>query len=222
MTDAQIIAYYANLLILQYLGQPNAYATIQALVTPVIMGQLPLLAQNAFDIDTAIGSQLDILGKYAGVTRSGADTNGNSITLTDSEFRTFIRMATVSNSAGSDLNTIQNFLFMFFPDEIQVYDSQNMLMTYFINPSIGDTNILQLFITEGLLPKPMGVGLAIVVTSLSDYFGMVSASVVNAYMVQNSVSLATAVAAVTTNLGILPFNDTTAPATGPWLSASGA
>lgn len=62
MTTQELIDYYANLLILQYIGQPRAYATIQALVEPTIMDQLPITVQNAFDLETAVGAQLDTIG----------------------------------------------------------------------------------------------------------------------------------------------------------------
>ena len=39
MTPLQLLQYYANLLILQYLQKPKAYATIEALVTPVLFPQ---------------------------------------------------------------------------------------------------------------------------------------------------------------------------------------
>jgi hypothetical protein len=39
MTTQDLVNYYANLLILQYVGKPKAYATIAALVTPVLMPQ---------------------------------------------------------------------------------------------------------------------------------------------------------------------------------------
>ena len=37
MTTAEIIAYYVNLLILQYAGKPKAAATVAATITPIVM-----------------------------------------------------------------------------------------------------------------------------------------------------------------------------------------
>lgn len=39
MTPLQLVQYYANLLILQYLQKPKAYATVQAVATPAIIPQ---------------------------------------------------------------------------------------------------------------------------------------------------------------------------------------
>ncbi len=221
MTDQELINYYANLLILQYLGKPNAFATIQALVTMVIMNQLPLTVQSAFNMDgSAVGVQLDVLGKYAGVTRTGYDLQGLPVTLNDSDFFILIKLAIVTNSAESDLNTIQTILNFFFPNEIFVFDHKEMRMSYLIDSSIGTQNLIELFITEGLLPKPMGVQLAApIYTTPLVFFGMVSSFDVKGYADQNSVSIDVAADAVATGDKISPFNDATSPITGVWLNA---
>lgn len=175
MSTQDLINYYANLLILQYRQKTNAYATIQALVTPVIMDQLPLAVQNAFSIDAAIGVQLDVLGDYVGVTRSGNGING-PITLTDDDFRLLIKLAILKNVASSSLATIQTLLITFFATKLFVFDYKNMHMGYLIDANSISQNLVQLFVTEGLLPKPMGVQLAetIYTTTPTTFFGFCS------------------------------------------------
>lgn len=275
MTTQELVNYYANLLILQYVGKPKAYATIQTLITPVLMPQttvqtlsfspaptsgafvlnfelsptasinwndsastiqgkvravsglgsvvvtgsiasgltitftgvapvaplltvssntlvssgsavsvtsnetdvaLPLAVQNAFNLigdDIAEGVQLDVLGKYAGVTRNGYGFNGDPITLDDSDFLSLIQFAIIKNTSGSSLATIQQLLFQFFPDEILVFDYKNMQMSYLVSSSIGSQNLVQLLVNQGLLPKPMAVALAIVIYApvINTFFG---------------------------------------------------
>ena len=278
MANAQtLIQYYADLLILQYLGKPKAYATIETIVTPALLAEtsieqinfsanpasgtftlsyggattsslawnasnasiqtavqtlpglssalvtgsiadglvitntsaftalitvssslldsgsnpvsatvlsqvsaiddtLPLIVQNGFNLigsNPATGVQLDTLGKYAGVTRNG---NGFyvPITLDDADFLTFIQMAIIKNNAGSSLSTIQALLNQYFSGEVLVFDYANMHMNYLINSSIGSQDLAQLFVTEGILPKPMGVQLAAVIYApvIDAFFGM--------------------------------------------------
>lgn len=277
MTTQEIINYYADLLILQYVGKPRAYQTIQTMATPIIMPQttveqivfpsvpvsgtfklvydeeettalnwnasagtiqtalrlltglgsvlvtgsiasqrllvtfvdvtppaldlgitdnslvdvdsaaidpvvasieqtLPLAVQDAFNLigdNPAVGDQLDILGKYAGVSRIGIGFNGQIITLTDADFLTLIQMAIVTNNSDASLETIQNLLAEFFPENILVFDYQNMRLSYLISTAIGSLDLVQLFITEGLLPKPLGVQLAITIytPTITDFFG---------------------------------------------------
>ena len=69
MTDQELIDYYCGLLIRQYNGKPKARAHVAALVTQAVANQIIAAAGAAFDIETAVGKQLDILGKYKGITR---------------------------------------------------------------------------------------------------------------------------------------------------------
>jgi hypothetical protein len=66
----QAIAYYAQLIVLQYRQKPRAQATVEILVKQAIADMFSLALQTAFDLDTAVGAQLDILGKYIGVDRN--------------------------------------------------------------------------------------------------------------------------------------------------------
>lgn len=221
MTTTELINYYANLLIIEYIGKSKAYATIQAVVKMVIMDQLPLAVQNAFNMDsTAVGVQLDILGKYAGVTRNGTSLSGLAITLDDADFFKLIQMAIITNSEGSDLFTIQSLLHNAFPDQIFVFDHKSMRLSYFIDTNVGSQDLLQLFITEGLLPKPMGVQLSTPIFNPTlTFFGMVDSTDVAAYAAQNSLSIDDAANAVMTANNITPLNDATNPTTTVWLNS---
>jgi Protein of unknown function (DUF2612) len=134
---------------------------------------LPLAIQAAFNLiagtATAVGDQLDTIGKYVGVTRTGPGFN-QPITLDDADFLSLIRMAIFKNSSGSSLADIQNFLHSFFPNQIQVYDYQNMRMSYIISQAVGSQQLAQLFVTEGIIPKPMGVGLTVFYVPATNLF----------------------------------------------------
>lgn len=74
-TAEDIIEYYQNLLIAQYATKPKANGTIGALiggtgnfgiVANAIYGQV----RDGFDLDTAVGKQLDMLGLLRGVDRN--------------------------------------------------------------------------------------------------------------------------------------------------------
>lgn len=71
---SELVDYYANLLIIQYNDLPNASATISLLAETLLSGGITIDVQNAYNIDpdlgdTAVGVQLDVMGKYAGVIR---------------------------------------------------------------------------------------------------------------------------------------------------------
>ena len=68
-TLKSLLDYYANLLIVQYNGKPKASATIQMLANLILANLLILQIRDGFDWRTAVGAQLDIIGKWVGVTR---------------------------------------------------------------------------------------------------------------------------------------------------------
>lgn len=73
-TIDELVEYYVNLLIIQYNQKPKARATIAMLAEMMLMSCVFFDVQNGYNIDadlgpTAVGAQLDIIGKYVGVDR---------------------------------------------------------------------------------------------------------------------------------------------------------
>tara|TARA_Y100001963_G_scaffold17759_1_gene21920 strand:- start:17664 stop:18368 length:705 start_codon:yes stop_codon:yes gene_type:complete len=172
MDIEEIVQLYIDLLIIQYRGKEKARATIDALVRPMLMEGLPIEVQNAFNVEDAIGNQLEIIGKYAGVTRFGVGPFG-PITLNDADFRSLIILAIARNYSESTLKNIQQILFDFFPGTLYVYNFKNMRMGYMVSSAIGSLNLVYTFISQGLLPAPMGVQLSatILYPELTNFFG---------------------------------------------------
>lgn len=134
---------------------------------------LPIAVQNAFNVvgsTPAQGVQLDVIGKYVGVSRTGQGLT-TVITLDDADFLTMIQLAIIKNNSGSSLATIVELLFQFFGDNIVVADYTNMFMSYSISSAIGSTDLIQLVVAQGLLPKPMGVGEIIIIFDGTNAFG---------------------------------------------------
>jgi len=66
----EFIKYYQNLLIIQYHNKPKAKKVIAAFIRPLAeVYDLAKELENAFNINTARGQQLDIVAKYFGVKR---------------------------------------------------------------------------------------------------------------------------------------------------------
>ena len=87
-------AYYGSRLAIQYRGQPKAQATIQ-LLTKQAMGDLMIQdVQDAWDLVTAVGPQLDTVGKYIGLSRNV------SVTLTRPYFGFVLDDGSSTNTNG--------------------------------------------------------------------------------------------------------------------------
>jgi hypothetical protein len=73
MSIDNISTYYADLLLAQYRDQPRARATIRLLAKQALADMITDQVNAAFDIDTAVGTQLDVIGKYVGLSRMVGD-----------------------------------------------------------------------------------------------------------------------------------------------------
>lgn len=69
----QMIAYYRARLISQYATKSKAQQSTAILVKQALVDGLAQAVQDGFNIDTAVGPQLDILGKYIGLPRNIGD-----------------------------------------------------------------------------------------------------------------------------------------------------
>jgi hypothetical protein len=73
MTPEKLTAlqnFYSDLLIYQYRGMPKAYATIQMVANQSLCDGLFFEFPTSFNLDTAVGAQLTIIGKIVGVPRN--------------------------------------------------------------------------------------------------------------------------------------------------------
>lgn len=76
----ELVNYYANLLIIQYNGLTKAAGTISLLASAVLAQGVAIDVANAYNVEsslgaTAVGDQLDVIGKYVGVDRFFATLN---------------------------------------------------------------------------------------------------------------------------------------------------
>ena len=162
MTVEDLVNYYKSLIILQYRNKPKVLDTIDAFVRPTAMDLLPQAVNDAFNLDSAIGVQLDTLGKYIGVTRK-INTFTQLIILSDSDYRTLLKIKRALNSIGSSLSDIQSFIVSNLNRAMFVIDNANMSMSFFFDSSLITLDLVQALIRQGLLPKPMGVNTNLIV-----------------------------------------------------------
>jgi hypothetical protein len=145
---------------------------VQALVSIVIANQICLQVQNGFNTNDAIGVQLDVIGKYAGVNRT-AVFNSTTVALDDNDFRTLILFSIATTNSESSLSKIQEFLNLFFKNKIYVFDFSNMTMGYFIRSDVMSYNLAKFITTQNILPKPIGVAMTTTIFSsiIDSFFG---------------------------------------------------
>lgn len=148
---SDITDYYKNLLIIQYNGLPKASQTIEVLTNAASGDELMLQLQEAFNVDTAIGAQLDLIGQLVGASRYG---------LSDDEYRILIKFKIIVNNASATMESIDNAIYDTFGKAILATNNQDMTMTYIIEPFY--RNVVEAAYKLGFLPIPIGVGVNVI------------------------------------------------------------
>lgn len=152
---------YVNLLIKQYWEQPNATAEIAAQsATWEAIRDVLASFKDKFDLDTAVGDQLDKIGKVCGLPRNRVE-----FTL-DDDYRFYLRTKIARNTGSAFMVSdqyisIQSVVQYGFEGLAYVIDKQNMTLQLYIDPSL-DLAKLALIIELDLLPKPQGVRYSII------------------------------------------------------------
>lgn len=154
------MAYYLSLPTSQYKTKPKFMAFLQLLLTP--FNDCATLACNMFryfDIDLAIGPQLDLIGQIVGQSRTVDfnPTNGSSPTLQDGDYRVLLKATIIKNTWDGTKQSLYTAWTNLFTDGfISIVDNQDMTMT--INLSGNFSSVIQDLITNGyIVPRPAGV-----------------------------------------------------------------
>lgn len=188
---------YLGLITSFHRGKPKFAAMIKALVEPIVaqqafMEHLPL----DFDLDRAIGVQLDQVGEWVGRTRfikvpianawfswdtvgrgwdQGVwyqpqyDTPAGITRLDDDTYRTLLRAKIAANSWDGTLPSAKKALEILFPNgetAILVIDNQDMTITFGVAGVIPSALFIAL-LSQGYLPlKPEGVRADYLITTV--------------------------------------------------------
>lgn len=133
---------------------------------------LPSLVINGYDLETASGKQLDIIGKYVGLKRVVRSLIGDSNTnvLNDDQYRVLLRLKLIKNTNFSSTSQLRAALYAWFPTSIRLYDNRDMTYEYQLSSFWSD--LLNVIVDEELLPVPMALGYtASIVPNLLELYG---------------------------------------------------
>ena len=159
--------YYSNLLILQYHNKPKAKATIEAVVN-LLPDELIQEVIGGFDIETAVGKQLDILGEYIGVDRYYLEDNEVKV-LADEDYRIILKLKAICNTSNLSHKSLDDSLYDFFSNAVRMDSVGNMEMTYFVPKD--KTPVILAAIQKEVLPRPLGVRCSYVIEYDKKFFG---------------------------------------------------
>lgn len=155
----QQMQYYINLFTSQYQMSPKLLAWQQVLMQPIDDLATCIQTFNVqYDLDFAVGNQLDILGQLLGVARKVTfqPTSGSPI-LNDSDYRTLLYATRANDLWDGKTSSIYNIWRSIFPaGNIIINDNQDM--TAVITATGTFSSIQTDLINHGLIvPRPEGV-----------------------------------------------------------------
>lgn len=152
--------YYLSLITSEYQGSAN-FLNWLGVVLGVIsdIQQLFCGMVSNFDLDTAVGAQLDIIGQLIGANRvvGFQPTGGVSPTLDDVSYKIYLKAKIAQNQWSGQLDSLYGIWTSLFPGGfIDVIDNQNMTCTILLSGAF--TSIMQDLITNGyIIPRPEAV-----------------------------------------------------------------
>lgn len=155
--------YYINLLIKQYHDKTKAKETIKALTNSECLSYNNIISKlNAnFNIETATGEQLDILGRiigrsriFEGVEFEGTDTPNS---LDDETYRTLLKMQIINNFMSKSIESITQATFDFLGNKVIFINNTNMTINYILIGNAESNLIKVVEFDKSILPAPAGV-----------------------------------------------------------------
>lgn len=169
-------AQYAALITSQHADKPNFAAFVQLVVSGLVDNQ-NICAQIAagWDVDTATGAQLDVIGQLVGFGRYIYVPTLGTVTLADADYRTLLLAKIAANFWDGTMASLQTILAQIFPGTgitLKAVDHQDMTMDIYV---VGGTlTATQLALLKGdlLVPRPEGVKINGIVESPNPIFGL--------------------------------------------------
>ena len=159
--------FYLNLVTSEHSTKPKYMAWLSVLLTPLIDAiKLNEDVKKAFDLNTAIGAQLNIIGKWLEQPRQVGfqPTDGSSSVLNDNYYRTVLKAKVVKNQWKGTISNFYSFwnvLFKGQPLQIYLVDNQDMEPVAIIWSSSVDQMMQDLIANNYIVPKPAGLGLTV-------------------------------------------------------------
>jgi hypothetical protein len=167
------IGYYQRILTSQYINSKKWNALLYAMLKKFDdVSQVLVRMDTAFDLDSAIGAQLDMLGATVGAARTVGFQPSNSVSpiLDDATYRIYIKAKIAQNSWDGTRGSLYATWQQLFPSgQIIIVDNQNMTCALTLKGTF--TSILKDLITNGyIVPQPEGVLYTFIFGTLP-YFG---------------------------------------------------
>lgn len=172
------VDFYLDLITSEHADKPKYRQWVKVLLTPFRDSiSLNQSIKSSFFLNTAVGNQLDIIGKWLDLPRrvNFQPSDGSSSILNDKYYRVILKAKVVKNlwrGTIEDFYQMWNILFKNEPLQIYLTDNQNMdyvVVTW--DSTIQDKMVEDLLTNGYIIPKPAGLGILIGSLNSQEIFG---------------------------------------------------
>ena len=148
---------YLNVVTSEYRDKAKARAFLKAKIDFIedLMKCLAGMPEN-FDLDKAVGKQLDILGEIIGASRIVSVSSTEAFYLTDEDYKIYIKSKIAKNVWNGEIDSLQNVWYELFGKYLGIVDNQDMSINVYIIGNFSN-NIIYLIKNHKIIPKPVGV-----------------------------------------------------------------
>lgn len=154
------VGYYLNLLTSEY-SEASQFKQWLLAVLNIANDTSNLLSfiTSAFDLDYAIGAQLDVVGQLEGISRvvQFQPSGGASPVLSDSDYRLLIRATRANNQWDGKMDSLYSIWNQLFPGgNLTILDQQNMTAIIILTGSFSSI-IQDMIVNDLIVPRPQAV-----------------------------------------------------------------
>lgn len=197
MAEKDDVQYYLDLITSEHNQKPKYMAMLEAILKPMANGVVVAKSLNVlYNLDTAVGVQLDIIGQWIGRTRylkapiTGVfftyntgpgynfgiykgpfDPGTELVALPDEQYRTYLKAVAAANQWDGTIPgayAAYAILFEGTPYEVLIFDFQDMSMAFALLGAVPDALTQALFTGGYLSLKPDGVSVRYYVVPVVD------------------------------------------------------
>lgn len=172
------VDYYLRLITSEHANKPKYVSWMRVLLTPFVDAiNLNKSIKSAFFINTAVGVQLDTIGKWLGLSRQVdfQPSDGSSSILNDKYYRMALKAKVVKNLWKGTIEDFYNmWQILFNGEDLQVYLADNQNMDYVVvtwDSTTQDSMISDLLRNGYLIPRPAGLGILYSDVDSDEIFG---------------------------------------------------
>lgn len=148
---------YKSIITSEHRDKPKFSKTLSAFLQKLqdyfIAGEL---AVTAFEIDSAQGRQLDLIGAKVGANRTVNLNNIEAYNLVDVDYRTYIKAKIAKNSWKGGIEELQSLWKSLFGGRLIIQDNQDMTMDVYLIGNLSET-FINLIKANCIVPKPVSV-----------------------------------------------------------------